>query len=301
MNKNNLYRIGMLVVFLLVIFHVLGFNLLKVNSLETIYTNGILTDITFKNFLDNIMFYFFTLLIFSFMCKNELKERIIHKSKDTYVIAIMLLFLLFMLLFPLQNTVQSLLLLLLSVFIFASFFGYDFIKQNYGSLILSYTLSLVTFFLASVGSLIWFYMANNIAFVSENLLVLMGFEGVVNQPGLAPIVGTQDFYVRITALCSGTDSLILFAVMYFIFFAFDYDIMNKTRAFWYFVIGILGIIIINTIRITALIYIGTFDPEFALGAFHTNAGWFLFLIYFLIYWNLVYKRLVDKNKVKKNN
>lgn len=296
MNKNNLFRIALLVAFLLVVFHVLGFNLLKVNSLETIYTNGILTDINFKNFLDNIMFYLFTLLIFVFMCKNELKEEIKYNSKDTGFIVLSCLFILGLFLFPVSSILQSILVLLMSIFIFGSFLGYDFIKKNYGSLILSYTLSLVTFFLASVGSLIWFYMANNIAFVAENLLKLVGFENVVNQPGLAPIVGTEEFFVRITALCSGTDSLILFAVMYFIFFAFDYDIMNKKKALWYFIIGIIGILIINTIRITALIYIGTHDPEFALGAFHTNAGWFLFLIYFLIYWNLVYRRIIIKKK-----
>ena len=47
-----------------------------------------------------------------------------------------------------------------------------------------------------------------------------------------------------------------------------------------FLCGLVGIFYLNVLRIYLLMVIGTFNPEFALNAFHNNSGWILFLIYF---------------------
>lgn len=90
-------------------------------------------------------------------------------------------------------------------------------------------------------------------------------------------LGTESFYVQIAPQCSGYEGIGLISVFLLIFLFTFRQVLRFPRAWLLLPAGILLIWICNSIRITALIVIGTeYSPSLAMGGFHSQAGWILF-------------------------
>lgn len=103
-----------------------------------------------------------------------------------------------------------------------------------------------------------------------------------------PIIQVNDFTVSIGEPCSGIDSMLLFTFFYVAIMALHHKKIFKGRAVLFFIIGFLGVYAVNIIRLYLLLLVGVhISPRLAVGFFHTNAGWVLFVAYFLLYYWVV--------------
>jgi len=109
-----------------------------------------------------------------------------------------------------------------------------------------------------------------------------------------PIMAIGDFAVNIGPPCSGIESMLLFTCFFAALYALDYKKIRTLRYFSFFIAGFIGVIAVNILRLYLLLLVGIhLSPEFAVGLFHTNAGWIFFIIYFLFYYWLI-KRWIYK-------
>jgi exosortase/archaeosortase family protein len=113
--------------------------------------------------------------------------------------------------------------------------------------------------------------------------------------GGGPLLGINNFRAIVGKSCSGIDSFLLFTSLYTLIFILDYKRLKKKLAILLYFLGIVGMFFVNILRIFLLFIIGAYiDAKFAVGLFHTNAGWVLFLGYFFIYWIIVSKYIYIK-------
>jgi exosortase/archaeosortase family protein len=111
-----------------------------------------------------------------------------------------------------------------------------------------------------------------------------------------PLVGITPFIVQINAQCSGTEGLAFFTIMSALIVMIDWNKTDKKKL-WIIPAGLVGMFLVNCIRITSIILIGKYISEdFAVNTFHTNVGWVLFILYFIVFWYFAYRWLVGKKK-----
>ena len=116
----------------------------------------------------------------------------------------------------------------------------------------------------------------------------------------APLLGCGDFKVLIGAPCSGIDSISLFTVLFLGILAYDWHEIDKKRAALVFVPGLVGIWLMNVVRIYSLVLLGAFvSPELAVGLFHENAGWIFFAVFCAAFWYFAYPFVRRGEKVRK--
>ena len=110
----------------------------------------------------------------------------------------------------------------------------------------------------------------------------------------------EGFSVLIGSPCSGIDGMTLFTTLYVLIIAFDWKNVNKLKALIFLPFGTLGMFCMNTLRVYLLLIVGVlYSKEFAIGAFHSNIGWILFLCYFLSFLYLMYPHLLIKKAIPK--
>lgn len=110
-----------------------------------------------------------------------------------------------------------------------------------------------------------------------------------------PILGVGDFRVGISKVCSGIDSLLFFISLFVILVVLNWKELDKKKMFILFIPGLIGTFLLNILRVFLLIVIAVkISPEFAVNTFHTNAGWILFLGYFVIFWHFGSKWVMKK-------
>jgi exosortase E/protease (VPEID-CTERM system) len=126
-------------------------------------------------------------------------------------------------------------------------------------------------------SVLWRPMSRLTLEVVAFMLELAGQE-VVSIPEEL-VVGTPTYEVFVDQPCSGYEGIGLITVMLgFYLFSFRKS-LRFPNALLLLPIGIVLIWIANSIRIAALIAVGTWiSPEIAEGGFHSAAGWLLFCI-----------------------
>ncbi|MFH0875000.1 MAG: archaeosortase/exosortase family protein [archaeon] len=141
------------------------------------------------------------------------------------------------------------------------------------------------FFLIQFFQRIWVILGTFVATVEYHLLKLtFGSAYLSTVNGIS--LGYKSFVVGISAECSGIDSLLLFLSIYTVLFVLDWNIMNRKRMFLLLMPGIIGTIAYNILRVYLLMLVGIlYSPEFAIDIFHTNAGWILFLVFFIVFWH----------------
>ncbi|QDU86018.1 Transmembrane exosortase (Exosortase_EpsH) [Planctomycetes bacterium Pla163] len=88
------------------------------------------------------------------------------------------------------------------------------------------------------------------------------------------ILGTESFRVIVTKYCSGLEGLALFGLFFGTFLVLARRRLRLSRALWLMPAGLVLVWGFNAARIAALIALGHFvDPQLAVDAFHTHAGW----------------------------
>ena len=90
-------------------------------------------------------------------------------------------------------------------------------------------------------------------------------------------IGTDLFLVHIAPACSGVEGLGLILVFLGGWMAWARSSLRFPRALWLLPVGAGVALLVNVLRIVALIGVGDrLDPQLAFGAFHSRAGWVLF-------------------------
>ncbi len=154
------------------------------------------------------------------------------------------------------------------------FYGTAFIKQNWRP-IANIVVSLV-------------YALSSIFF--KNVIV------DITNPH-CPFLVVKDFSSRICESSSGVESIGYFTLLFFLILITNWKSIDKKKTLIFYFIGLVGSVIVNTLRIFSIIMVGIYiDPEFAQGIFHTNVGWILFLIYAAAYWFLLLPYIKKKKK-----
>lgn len=122
----------------------------------------------------------------------------------------------------------------------------------------------------------WDNLSRPTLWVSKGLLRLAE-DNVVSDPE-RHLLGTDDFYVTVSASCSGYEGIgLILALLLAYFWIFRHD-LRFPQAFLLAPIGIIAIWLANAARIAALIWIGSrVSPELAMGGFHSQAGWLGFV------------------------
>lgn len=201
-------------------------------------------------------------------------------------------------------TVLKLFLLLLFVLflalaIYTKIFISWFLKKYWKPILIFSALGIVYFFLIQFFQLIWYELSYFVSTTIRSILSLT-FKYVIFSPGTAlngPKLGVEGFVVGISNECSGIDSLLLFISLYVLLLALDWKKMNLKRMALLFIPGIIGTVAYNILRIYLLLLVGVYiDPAFAVDVFHTNIGWILFLLFFIIFWHFGSKWVYKKEK-----
>jgi exosortase/archaeosortase family protein len=197
----------------------------------------------------------------------------------------------------------SILLLILAFAQFAiAVFSLKYLKDIYKELKtqiwITAILTIVAYFLLMLFQSLWPYFSYTITRILYSMF--NHFFPTYMELGQTPIMDVNGFVVSIGAPCSGIESLFLFAAFSIGIYALDHKRI-KTTPFWVATaIGIVGIYFVNILRLFLLILTGIYiSPDFAVGMFHTNVGWILFVIYFLIYYYIIRKFIYTKSTTKK--
>jgi hypothetical protein len=175
-----------------------------------------------------------------------------------------------------------------------SVFNYSYIKNLVRSLkkelMIAAIITVVLYFLLMTFQQQWLFFSSTVSMILYNILAI--FYPVTYEFTTAPILSVRDFAVAIGPPCSGIDSMLLFIAFFAALFALDHRRIKRTKFIILAIIGLVGVYVVNVIRLLLLIVIGVhISPEFAVGLFHTNAGWLFFLLYFLGYYLLIKKHI----------
>jgi exosortase E/protease (VPEID-CTERM system) len=91
------------------------------------------------------------------------------------------------------------------------------------------------------------------------------------------VVGTPSFWVEVSSECSGYEGIGLIVVSTIAYLWFYRRDLRFPHALLLLPLGIALMILANTLRIVALVAIGSSgSPEVAMGGFHSQAGWLAF-------------------------
>jgi exosortase/archaeosortase family protein len=192
-------------------------------------------------------------------------------------------------------------------FFSVSVFSFDYLKRFYSSfkkeLWVTALLCVIAYNLLMLVQGQWYLFSNSITILLFNMFNPF-FPSAYSLEGDVPLLQVNDFLVAIGAPCSGIESMFLFAAFAIGIFALDCKRMRKVAFLVSAVLGLIGIYFVNLIRLFLLMLVGIYiNPEFAVGMFHTNVGWLLFVIYFLCYYliikTFIYLPGTHKGKIKK--
>jgi exosortase/archaeosortase family protein len=191
-------------------------------------------------------------------------------------------------------------------------FGLEFLRyfiKDYKKELLEFIgITLAFFFLMLLVQNLWTYFSSIISNILYYVFSIF-FHNVSYQPyvtsftmteGGGPMLGINGFKAIIGKPCSGIDSFLLFTSLYALIFIMDYKRIKKGLAIALFFIGAVGMFFVNVLRILLLFIVGAYiDAKFAVGMFHTNAGWILFILYFFIFWWIASGHIYKAKSTKK--
>jgi exosortase E/protease (VPEID-CTERM system) len=90
-------------------------------------------------------------------------------------------------------------------------------------------------------------------------------------------VGTEEFWVRVTPICSGYEGVGLIIVFLSAYLVGFRERFRFPHALLLLPVAILAVWLLNIVRIVALILVGHAGyPDIAVGGFHSKAGWLFF-------------------------
>jgi exosortase/archaeosortase family protein len=182
-------------------------------------------------------------------------------------------------------------------------FGFKFIKRSLKDFkreLLISTIMIALYYVITINiRKSWFFLGDFVAKIVAWLLSLSFDNVVLKNSGYNYVLGAQGFVAKIGALCSGIDSMALFLGLFIIILALDWKKINKKKMAILFLPGLIGTIFVNILRIYLLYVTGiNISPKFAVGMFHSNAGWVLFILYFIVFWYFAYPWVIRKHENK---
>lgn len=155
-------------------------------------------------------------------------------------------------------------------------FWWQFAREERWGLLAGLAASLCVAGSSRLFQMLWHPLGNTTFRLVETWLALVYSESLVSDASLS-LLGTQTFLVEIAPQCSGYEGIGLVATFVLVFLAAFRQSLRFPRAWLLLPIGVVTIWICNSLRIAALIVIGTeYSPSVALGGFHSQAGWILF-------------------------
>ncbi len=195
------------------------------------------------------------------------------------------------------SIIKAVLLIFYLLFLILAIFNIKTIKEFFKVFkkqIPIFSIIFVFYYLAVHYSLkLWPFFSKIVAIVTEKFFSLF-YTTKLSFASTGPKLTIEDFKVIIGAPCSGIDSMLLFLTLFFLIFFLDYRRLNKKNMLLLFIPGLLGIFLFNIARIFILLLVGLYiSKDFAVGLFHQNIGWLLFIIYFIFFY-LITKRLIYK-------
>lgn len=126
-----------------------------------------------------------------------------------------------------------------------------------------------------LGRLLWEPLASLTLECVHALLTVIAKDPVASIE--RAVVGTSRFYVTIAPVCSGVEGIGLMLTFIGAFLYIQRLELAWPRSFWLLPLSALLVWLLNVVRVTALIAVGTwYSPEVALGGFHSKAGWVFF-------------------------
>lgn len=159
--------------------------------------------------------------------------------------------------------------------------------------------SVVGYFVLMIFQKQWLIFSN---YVTVALLTLLGPFYRLDYASLengTPLILVEELTLSIGPPCSGIDSMLLFVIMYGALFALDHARIRKGIYAISFIVGVAGVVLVNILRLYLLVLVGVhISPEIALGLFHTNAGWLLFVGYFLIYYWFLRRYIYERRPIR---
>jgi len=166
-----------------------------------------------------------------------------------------------------------------------------FVQAFKKPLIIAAAITVILYFLLILFQSQWLFFSEGVSNLLNKSLSLFY---PVQQSFIksTPVLKINDFAVSIGAPCSGIDSMFLFTAFFAALFALDNKRIKKGIYAISFIIGLIGVYFVNVLRLFLLLVAGVeISPRFAIGLFHTNAGWVFFIAYFLCYY-LIIKRFI---------
>ncbi len=178
----------------------------------------------------------------------------------------------------------------------------NFFKFFKKEIIASLVIAVIFRFIYSYFSFTWRFFSGIVAKMVYFLLNLSYNEVFLSDYINTPIIRVGDFGAKIFAPCSGIEGMTLFLTFFILTIVIGWSFINHWKALFLLVIGAAGAFLVNVLRVYALFLIGaTWSPEIALGLFHSNVGWILFSVYFILFEFCTYNwmRLSSLKSVKK--
>jgi exosortase/archaeosortase family protein len=168
------------------------------------------------------------------------------------------------------------------IFIAFSIFGIDLFRKTFSSIIIFSSVTAIFYTITHLLWQFWDILAVYVAKLVYFILTLFSDSAVINLSNKDPILGLNNFEVIIGSPCSGIDSLSMYLGLFLLLFVYEMDKLNLKRTGIVFIIGLIGTYFLNIFRVASLILIGTKYPDFALGMFHSQAGWIFFSFFLLV-------------------
>lgn len=170
------------------------------------------------------------------------------------------------------------------IFLAFAFFQLYFFRHFFKKFVIALIISIPYFVIALVIRQIWTYFSGAVMYTSAFLFNILGISNsIVQEAGKVPLFTVGTFSAYIGSPCSGVDSLIMFSGLYAFIGLLDWHKINKKRLLILFPLGLIGMFAMSIIRIFTLMLVGgKWSPRIALSLFHNNAGWILFVSYFLV-------------------
>jgi len=174
-------------------------------------------------------------------------------------------------------------------------FGTKFFK-NFSKSIAACLLVVYTFFMMTVAVL-W-QLGRPFSIMTSKIV-----HALVSQTGTTTglVIGTGDpsltvgnFSTIIGAPCSGVESLAMFLGVGLLAAAYDWEKIHWKKGLLVFSLGMMGIFLVNVIRVSVLMLVGTKNPDLANNLFHNNLGWIFFVIYVMLIIVFVYPKIIKR-------
>ncbi len=116
------------------------------------------------------------------------------------------------------------------------------------------------------------------------------FGSAILKPDAIPVLGTQEFSVKIVQYCAGIESLILFVFLFFAGWLTDFFSLHRKKMLFALLFGSALIYLLSVLRLYIIVASGhLISTGFAVKFVHPISALFLFIAFFLAYWLLVFR------------